>query len=180
VFYLCDSFAFLEETGQSTNMQTVNETNELTEQEPAISQQDPKTEFDPCCNAKITSPFYLYKHDSPRASLEVTKSVTRVDVLDVEAGPGNLSPTITQEKRNAQNTAFDRIKFWRRNRQRCMTKPQQRGCIWLARLPPRQRLLVKILIALLIVGAMVGIAVGITAAVHGGVYKNNNTSTALG
>lgn len=162
-------------------MQTVHEATELTEQPAPTPNPRPKSEFDPCSNAKITSPFYLYNHDSSRPSFDVKKpqvSVT-VNIQDLEAGTVNLSPTITQEKRDAQSKATGRFRFWERKKE-CMTKPRPRGCIWLAQLPPRQRLLAKVLIALVIVGAMVGIAVGISIRVHGGVYKNSNSTTPIG
>ncbi|KIX00379.1 uncharacterized protein Z518_10518 [Rhinocladiella mackenziei CBS 650.93] len=161
-------------------MQKVAEDTELTEQQPPTSTETPKSEFDPCCNAKITSPFYLYNHDSSRPSFDVKKpDPVQVAIHDVEAGTANLSPSITQEKRDAQNAVAHRFKFWKREKQ-CMTKPKPRGCMWLKQLPPRQRLIVKLLMALVIIGAMVGIAVGITASVHGGVYKSNNSTTPIG
>ncbi|EXJ96378.1 hypothetical protein A1O1_01504 [Capronia coronata CBS 617.96] len=158
-------------------MQAVVEATELTEQRPPTS--SPKSEYDPCRNAKITSPFYLYKHDSPRPSFDAEKPFPQVAVHDVEANAVDLSPTITQEKQDAQTRAIGRLKFWDRRAQ-CMTKPKPRGSGWLAQLPPRQRLLIRILIALVVVGAMVGIAVGISIRVHGGVYKNNNSTTSIG
>jgi len=89
-------------------------------------------------------------------------------------------PQSTQEKRDAQNAAGNKFKFWQRKKQ-CMTKPKQRGCAWLTRLPPKQRFLAKVLIFLAITGAIVGLAVGITLRVHGGIYKSNNsTSTPIG
>ena len=161
---------------------TLHEATELTERQPPTSQERPRSEFDPCCNAKITSPFYLYNHDSPRPSFDVKKEIPfNIDVKDLESGSGNLSPTITQEKRDAQNQPTSRFKFWKKQKSKpCLTKPKSRGCGWLAALPPRQRLLVKMLIALVIIGAAVGIAVGISITVHGGVYKNNNQSTPIG
>lgn len=159
-------------------MQTVHEGTELTEQHPPNSPQN----FDPCCNAKISSPFYLYNHDSPRPSFDVTgkdQNPPRVAVQDLESGTFNLSPTITEEKKEAQKSATSRLKFWQKKNV-CMTKPKERGWPWLSRLPPRQRLLVKILIALVIIGAAVGIAVGISIRVHGGVYKNNNSTHQIG
>ncbi|OAP54874.1 hypothetical protein AYL99_10574 [Fonsecaea erecta] len=147
-----------------------------------LTEQQPKSEFDPCCNAKVTSPFYLYNHDSPRPSFDVKKpgNPIEVSIHDLESGTFNLSPSITQEKKDAQNSAArDRFKFWKREKQ-CMTKPKQRGCVLFARLTPRQRLLVKIVIGLIIVGAAVGIAVGISVKVHGTVYKGNNTTSQIG
>jgi len=163
-------------------MATTFEETELKEQKPHTTQERPKSEFDPCCNAKITSPFYLYKHDSPRPSFDVSKSNDPVNVVvqDLESGSFNLSPSITQEKRDAQTAqSKNRFMFWKRQKQ-CMTKPKQRGCVWLSRLPHRQRILVKILIGLLIIGAAVAIAVGISIHVGGGVYKSNNSMGQIG
>jgi len=154
---------------------------ELTEQKPDVSHERPKSEFNPCNNAKITSPFYLYNHDSPRPSFDVTKSHDPVvAVHDLEAGSMNLSPSVTQEKKDAQNAAAkNRFMFWKRQKQ-CMMQPKQRGCAWLSRLSPRQRILVKILIGLFIVGAAVAIAVSVSIHVGGGVYKSNNTTSQIG
>ncbi len=163
-------------------MATTSHDTELTEQKPYASNERPKSEFDPCNNAKITPPFYLYKHDSPRPSFDVSKSQNpvKVTVNDLEAG-SNLSPSITQEKRDAQNAAAsNRFMFWKRQKQRCLTKPKERGCAWLSRLPPRQRIVVKIMIGLLVLGAAVAIAVSVSIKVGGGVYKNGNTSTEIG
>ena len=160
-------------------MKTNLDGTELKEHPPRPSDQRTNAEFDPCCNAKITSPFYLYNHDSPRPSFEVKRPLSHVVVQDLEAATVNLSPTITQEKRDAENTTTRRFRCWGQKKQ-CLTKPKPRGCQWLAQLPPRQRLLVKILIAVVIIAAMVGIAVGITISVHGGVYKNGNSSTPIG
>ncbi|KIW94409.1 uncharacterized protein Z519_04385 [Cladophialophora bantiana CBS 173.52] len=163
-------------------MATAVEATELTEQQPPSSIHRPKSEFDPCCNAKVTSPFYLYNHDSPRPSVDVKKPCNPVQVAiqDLEAGTFNLSPSITQEKKDAQNSAArDRFKFWKREKQ-CMTKPKPRGCVWFTRLSPRQRLLVKLLVGLMIIGAAVGIAVGVSIKVHGTVYKGNNSTSQIG
>lgn len=156
-------------------MQTVHEGTELTEQQPK-----PPQNFDPCCNAKILSPFYLYNHDSPRPSFDATvkdQNNARVSIHDLESATFNLSPTITEEKKEAQKPKQSRLKFWQKKNE-CMTKPRQRG--WISQLPPRQRLLVKALIALVIIGAAVGIAVGISIRVHGGVYKDNNSTHQIG
>lgn len=134
----------------------------------------PATEFDPCCNAKVTSPFYLYKHDSPRPSYDASLQpppAIHVTIKDLESGL-NLTPTVTQEKHIAQRQQKKKFGFWSRKQQRCMTKPKPRS--WLAQLPPYQRLLFKIFIALILIGAIVGIAVGISIKVHGGFYKNNS------
>ncbi|KAJ9606311.1 hypothetical protein H2200_009272 [Cladophialophora chaetospira] len=161
---------------------------ELTEQKPCALNERPKSEFDPCSNAKITSPFYLYRHESPRPSFDVSKpqvpAQTQVRVHDLESGSNltpSVTPSITQEKRDAQNAAASsRLMFWKRQKQRCLTKPKERGCAWLARLPPRQRIMVKIIIGLLVVGAAVAIAVSVSIKVGGGVYKNGNTTTDIG
>ncbi|KIV94464.1 hypothetical protein PV10_02231 [Exophiala mesophila] len=165
-------------------MQTVQEDTELTEQPPPNRslqpQTQPQADYNPCSNAKIASPFYLYNHDSPRPSFDVKNSDSATTTIkDLEAGPPNLTPTITEEKRDAQAKNKGIFRFWS-NKQSCMTKPQRRGCGWLSRLPPKQRLLVKILIALTIIGAAVGIAVGISIRVNGRVYKSNNSSVQIG
>lgn len=154
-------------------------------------------DFNPCSNAKITSPFYLYHHDSPRVSGDVKRPPVVVHDLEAEAGvrvgvgvgtgmdtgmsmgTSTLSPSITQEKQDAHRARTSRFHFWKRAKP-CMTKPKPRGCTCLSHMPPKQRLLVKILIAVLIIGAMVGIAVGISIRVGGGVYKTNNSMRPIG
>lgn len=71
----------------------------------------PSHDFDPCAIAKPCSPFYLYKHDSPRPStdqthLKVPDSAIHVSVSDLEAG--SLTPSITQEKRKKSGEYFFR------------------------------------------------------------------------
>ena len=169
-------------------MATTFNNTELTEQKPHASHERPKSEFDPCSTTKITSPFYLYKHDSPRPSFDVSKSQdpVSISVNDLEAGSfnlshSNLSPSITQEKRDAQNAAAGgKFMFWKRKKQQCLTRPKQRGCAWMANLSPRQRFVVKVLIGLLIVGSAVAIAVSVSIKVGGGVYKGANGSTDIG
>lgn len=68
-------------------------------------------DFDPCAIAKPCSPFYLYKHDSSRPSteqahLKLPGSPIHVSVRDLEAG--NLTPTVTQEKRKRSGEYFVR------------------------------------------------------------------------
>jgi hypothetical protein len=74
----------------------------------------PSHEFDPCAIAKPCSPFYLYKHDASRPSteqshLKVPGSAIHVSVQDLEAG--NLTPTVTQEKRKRSGEYFVRQAF---------------------------------------------------------------------
>ncbi|KAJ9652889.1 hypothetical protein H2198_007891 [Neophaeococcomyces mojaviensis] len=134
-------------------------------------------DYDPCQNAKICSPFYMYNHDSPRPSQDLRqgKPSIHVDVRDLELG--DITPSITQEKLAAQQQKVSlstRLKFWDRERkQKCLTKPKKQW--WLQRLPKKQRVMVKLLIAFLVAGAMVGIAVGIAAALHSGVYGTDKT-----
>lgn len=131
-------------------------------------------EYDPCQNAQKFSPFYMYNHDSPRPSADLRpKQSIHIDVRDLELG--DITPSVTQEKINAQAKAtskLDRLKFWQ-GRKECMTRPKKQW--WLQRLPTKQRYLVKALITLLVCGAMVGIAVGIAAALHSGVSGSGKT-----
>jgi hypothetical protein len=80
-----------------------------TEKQEHISTNSPTSDFDPCALAKPCSPFYLYKHDSPRPSterahLKVPGSAIHVSVHDLEAG--NLTPSTTQEKRKNGGECF--------------------------------------------------------------------------
>lgn len=126
-------------------------------------------EYDPCQNAQKFSPFYMYNHDSPRPSADIRpKQSIHVSLRDLEMG--DITPSVTQEKMNAQKKPGNKFRFWER-KQRCLTKPKKQW--WLQRLPKKQRVTVKILIALLVAGTMVGIAVGIAAALHSGVYGSD-------
>jgi len=149
--------------------------------EQQTSRTGPRSEFDPCSNAKVASPFYLYNHDPLRPSCDTRPKsrLIRVAIQDLEAGNVDLAPTITQEKRDAQKAVNGRFRWWSR-RKESMTGPKPRGCVWLARVPPWQRLLIKIAVALLMVGAIVGIAVGISVKVHGGVYTNSDQMAQIG
>ena len=71
-------------------------------------------EFDPCAIAKPCSPFYLYRHDSSRPSIEQPYlkphgSTIHVSVQDLEAG--NLTPIVTREKRK-QNGEYISQECW--------------------------------------------------------------------
>ncbi len=137
----------------------------------------PPSEFDPCANAKITSPFYLYNHESPRPSTDSKpRPNIHVTVKDLEAQTPDLTPTVTREKRGSSDSG--KIKLWSKRRpSRCMTKKKESR--WKS-LQPWQRLMIKLVIGLLLTGMIVGVAVGVSMRVHGGVYKNNNQSTNIG
>lgn len=138
----------------------------------------PVSEFDPCANAKITSPFYLYNHDSPRPSHDgKLRAPVNVAVRDLEAG--DLSPSISQEKQGSIDSG--RINLWsrwgRKKGPRCRT---ERKVSWFSKLPPWQRLLIKLVIGLVLAGIIVGVAVGISIRVNGGVYKSDSQTTEIG
>ena len=137
----------------------------------------PPSEFDPCANAKITSPFYLYKHDSPRPSHDSKRQAPiHVSVKDLEAQTPDLTPTVTQEKRGSADSG--KIKLWSKHRPaRCMTKKKESR--WKS-LPSRQRLAIKLLIALILIGTIIGVAVGVSMRVNGGVWKSGNQTTNIG
>jgi hypothetical protein len=138
----------------------------------------PVSEFNPCANAKITSPFYLYNHDSPRPSQDMKpRAPVTVSVRDLESA-GDLSPSITQEKRGSADSG--RVRLWSRwvsKREHCRTKAR---VPWFSQLPPWQRLIIKLLIGLVLVGIIVGIAVGISIKVNGSVYKGKNSTSDIG
>ncbi|KPI45642.1 uncharacterized protein AB675_713 [Cyphellophora attinorum] len=152
----------------------------------------PKSEFDPCVNAKICSPFYLYNHDSPRQSENKSRPDISIAVRDLESG---ITPVSTNthkgsspalEKRNSNDSGVVRNGKWqvpwaRRMQQgstlnRCMTKPKVSR--WKS-IPQRQRLIIKILLALIMVGLIIGLAVGLTKALGGGVWKSNNATSGI-
>jgi hypothetical protein len=140
----------------------------------------PKSEFDPCANAKITSPFYLYKHDSPRPSYDPkSRPDVHITVNDLEAQTPTLTPTVSQEKRRGSADS-GKVKIWSRPWHRpatCMTK--KKVSRW-KMLLPWQRLAIKILVAALLCGLIVGVAVGVSLKVNGGVWKSNNQSSDIG
>jgi len=141
------------------------------------------SDFDPCSNAKPSSPFYLYNHDPPRRSSEQSSSQSNsihVKVHDLEAAATlDLTPSSTTTLEKLKKTDTGRLRLWPERKQ-CMTKPKQRRCQFFRSLPRWQRLLAKVGLALLIVGAMVGIGIGISIKVHGGVYQNQNQQKPIG
>lgn len=152
-------------------------------------------EFDPFKEANPYSPFYLYYHDSPRASADLAqaqsrpKDAVRVSLRDVEAAStlSEIAQSAMVEKRRDENKI---IHLWARlrsvaarpkdERHGRMTHPKQQSCAWFHALPRWQRIVIKISILLVFVGAIVGIAVGISLKVGGGVYKNSNQQTPIG
>ena len=144
----------------------------------------PVSEFDPCANAlanaKITSPFYLYNHDSPRPSHDSKpRAPVNVSVRDLEGGA--LTPSVTQEKEKSGSIDSGRVRLWsrwsRRRNNRCRTKKHPS---WFKQLLPWQRLLIKLVIGLMLVGIIVGVAVGISIRVNGSVYKGINQTAEIG
>ena len=137
----------------------------------------PISEFDPCANAKITSPFYLYNHDSPRGSYDSKpREPVNITIRDLEAA--ELSPTITQEKERQTSVDSGKLKLWsrwsRKTSKRCQTR---KAPSWFKQLQPWQRLLIKLAIGLALVGIIVGVAVGISVRVNGSVYKSDNQTS---
>jgi hypothetical protein len=146
----------------------------------------PRSEFDPCANAKVTSPFYLYNHDSPRPSENKSRPDVNIVVQDLEQGltPSStnvVSPYITREKQGSVDSGKLRHGTWRqlnpfKKQSHCLTKPKVSR--WKS-IPPGKRLAIKILLALVSVGLIVGLAVGLTMALGGGVWKNNNQTSEI-
>lgn len=162
-------------SGATLNVPTSISEERLTTTEtvpPTPAEQD--AEYDPCKLAKITSPFYMYNHDSPRPSADLRHGKVSLAVTDRDLELGEITPSVTQEKMTAQTDKPKRFRlnFWQR-RQDCLTKPKQKW--WIQRLPKKQRYTVKALIALVVIGAMIGIAVGIASAVNSPVYGSNKT-----
>lgn len=144
----------------------------------------PKSEFDPCVNAKITSPFYLYAHDTPRPSENKSRSDINIAVQDLEQGltpaSTNASPNV-REKQGSVDSGKLRNGSWRRfapfqKQTHCLTKPKISR--WKS-IPKRQRLIIKILVVLIMVGLIIGLSVGLTMALGGGVWKNNNQTSQI-
>lgn len=143
-----------------------------------------KPDFDPLATTKVTSPFYQYAHDSPRQSFAESRTIgtsshhaskpsLHVDVRDLELG--ELTPAVTQEKRDAAREHDRRHTWmcWKRKQPQSLTKPKEKN--WLQKLPRKQRLAVKIGIAVLIAGIMLAVALGISASLHSGIYGSANT-----
>jgi len=53
---------------------------------------------------------------------------------------------------------------------------RQALCGWMAGMPKKTQIWIKIGIALLVIGAAIGIGVGVSRAVGGGIWKNKNDS----
>lgn len=137
----------------------------------------PLSEFDPCAKAHITSPFYLYKHDSPRPSGDSKqRPPIHISVKDLEAGAAEtLTPVSTrmpQEKRGSDDSGM--LNIWNRAKpKRCMTK--KHASRWQS-LTQRQRFITKIVVLLVLLGLIIGLAVGISIATHSGVWSGDNSS----
>lgn len=160
-----------------------NLTTTATHHEPAR----PKSEYDPFALAKVGSPFYQWNHDSPRASESKPRPDINISVQDLEAG---LTPISTQQhgigsspvlrEKKSHDSGQLRNGTWR-NRfgvgaKECMTKP--RVSRWKS-MPKKQRLLIKSVLAVIMVGLIVGLAVGLTKALGGGVWRSNNSTSAI-
>lgn len=145
----------------------------------------PRSEFDPCANAKIASPFYLYNHDSPRPSENKSRTDINIAVQDLEQGltpySTNASPSVMREKKGSVDSGKLRNGTWRhfspfKPQGQCLTKPNVSK--WKS-IPRKQRLIIKILLGLIMIGLIVGLAVGLTMALGGGVWKNNNQTSQI-
>lgn len=145
----------------------------------------PKSEFDPCANAKVASPFYLYNHDSPRPSENKSRPDINIAVQDLEQGltpaSTNATPVVTREKQGSVDSGQLRNGSWRhfapfKQQGHCLTKPKVSR--WKS-IPKKQRLIIKILVAIIMIGLIVGLAVGLTMALGGGVWKNNNQTSQI-
>jgi hypothetical protein len=145
----------------------------------------PKSEFDPCANAKIASPFYLYNHDSPRPSENKSRPDINITVQDLEQGltpySTNASPNVMREKQGSVDSGKLRNGTWGqynpfKKQSHCLTKPKISR--WKA-IPPKKRLAIKILVSLVMIGLIIGLAVGLTMALGGGVWKNSNSTSQI-
>ncbi|ETN38991.1 uncharacterized protein HMPREF1541_07033 [Cyphellophora europaea CBS 101466] len=144
----------------------------------------PKSEFNPCANAKISSPFYLYNHDSPRPSENKPRPSINITVQDLEQGltpmSTNATPAVIREKQGSVDSGKLRNGSWRLNlgkkQSHCMTKPKVSR--WKA-MSQKQRLAIKLAFAVLLIGLIIGLAVGLTKALGGGVWKSNNSTSEI-
>jgi hypothetical protein len=133
------------------------------------------SEFDPCFNARFTSPFY--DHDTPRLSSDGVVKNNKAGVAAVAAAAATTTATTTTTAAPlytlpTQNSSTSTLKNKTKKKQPCMTKPRQ-GSRWWAAMSPKQKLVCKLLLAIILVGAIVGLAVGITKRVGGGVVKSD-------
>ena len=76
------------------------------EKQDRLSTTSPTEDFDPCAAAKPCSPFYLYKHDSPRPStdqshLKAPDSSIQVSVHELEAGSRTPSESPREKNKNS-------------------------------------------------------------------------------
>lgn len=93
----------LDRAAQPSHTTIVEEqTSSVSKKQGLLSPDSANAEFDPCAIAKPCSPFYLYKHESPRPSMEqshlkVHDSSIHVSVYDLEAE--GLTPAVSQIKK---------------------------------------------------------------------------------
>ena len=125
-------------------------------------------------NEKLTSaPFYK----SPAHS-ESKQQINSYET-DVEAclTPQKTKNTLGDIRSNNDNAVWPGQQALKRKK-KMMRKERgkQALCGWMAGMPKKTQIWIKVLIALLVIGAAVGVGVGVSRAVGGGIWKNKNDS----
>lgn len=127
-------------------------------------------------NEKLTNaPFYK----APTQS-ESRQNINSYDT-DVEAclSPQKTKNTLGDIRSNNDTAVWPGQQALKRKK-KMMRKERgkQALCGWMAGMPKKTQIWIKIGIALLVVGAAIGIGVGVSKAVGGGIWKNKESSNA--
>lgn len=140
------------------------------DQSPAVD-----NEYDPTSMHPF-SPFYSYP--TTRTSFEQQKSESKVNIAiyqhDLESG-SRVAQSVDAPRYPQQST------IWQANQsQRSLCCQKNKDHRVLRDLSKKKRLLVKLLIAFCVIGAAVGLGIGIAKATGTGIWKNENSQSAIG
>jgi len=153
-------------SGQSVSLTTTNEVDSVHTLTPSQSLTQ--------TNEKLaSSPFYK----APTQS-ESKQKINSYET-DVEAclSPQKTKNTLGDIRSNNDNAVWPGQQAMKRKK-KMMRKERGRQalCGWMAGMPKKTQIWIKIGIALLVIGAAIGIGVGVSRAVGGGIWKNKNDS----
>ncbi|KAG9246154.1 hypothetical protein BJ878DRAFT_307420 [Calycina marina] len=130
-------------------------------------------------NEKASTPFYAVP-----ATQSESKQEINIYEHDVEAGNLSLANTKTKNtirdiRSHNDNAVWPgQIALKRKKKLMRKERGKQALCGWMAGMPKKTQVWIKILIAAVVIGAAIGIGIGVSKAVGGGVWKNKNSSNA--
>lgn len=134
-----------------------------------------ENEYDPTSMHPF-SPFYSYP--TTRTSFEQQKSESKVNIAiyqhDLESG-SRVAQSVDAPRYPQQGTVWQASQS---QKSLCCQKNKDHRVF--RDLSKKQRLLVKLLIAFCVIGAAVGLGIGIAKATGTGIWKNENSQSAIG